>query len=170
MANCTNHLVKPKKFFGELYTPYFWNEFWSRVDIKGLDDCWNWKRGKSSGGYGQMRHMYSHRLSYQFMYEDPESLFVCHSCDNRLCCNPRHLFLGTSRDNHDDMVSKNRQNGGSMPGDENPNSKLTEADVIEIRKLRNEDKLPLMEISQRFSISRSLVSQISHRTIWSHVR
>lgn len=84
------------------------------------EGCWNWKGSiKKSmrpghGGYGQFaitpEEVFSaHRFSYLwFVGEIPEGLQVLHSCDNRKCVNPDHLFLGTHQDNMDDMKRKGR--------------------------------------------------------------
>jgi len=77
------------------------------------DDCWEWTGGVSGSGYGVFslkgKARSSHRVSYDFFYEeDCEGMNVCHDCDNKLCINPFHLFLGTAKDNIQDMVSKNR--------------------------------------------------------------
>jgi hypothetical protein len=98
-----------------------WREcsFWSMVDIKNDENCWNWKASKFTEGYGQTSIRYSDiskrinmnasRLAYLLAYGYiPDKTFVCHDCNNPACCNPKHLFLGTHDDNMRDMKEKGR--------------------------------------------------------------
>lgn len=101
-----------------------WQErFWKYVEK--TDGCW-WWRGACQGDrlrYGFMsagsvaRRIKAHRLSWELAHgEIPTGLCVCHKCDNPLCVRPDHLFLGTQKDNSQDMVRKGRQRrGGVMP-------------------------------------------------------
>jgi hypothetical protein len=74
------------------------------------DGCWLWLGRKQPNGYGIYKSKYSHRFSYEiFKGEIPKGLVVMHSCDNRICCNPDHLSVGTYRDNIMDAVKKGRQ-------------------------------------------------------------
>ena len=84
--------------------------FWCKVEK--TDSCWNWKASLKSG-YGGFQYnghfVRAHRASWH-MHNGPipEGIFICHKCDNPLCVNPEHLFLGTHRDNVLDAVSKGR--------------------------------------------------------------
>src|SRR5574341_1788315 len=96
--------------------------------------CWIWMCSVGSHGYGDFRrnnmHMLAHRASYNsFIGPVPAGMFVLHRCDNRLCVNPHHLYLGTNTDNMQDKVRKGRWAG------QGPH-KLTLADVREIRQRR----------------------------------
>lgn len=87
--------------------------FWSKISITAPDDCWEWQGTKDRGGYGRFygggATRSAHRLSYELTYgKIPDKLLACHSCDNRACCNPSHIFLGTQKDNVMDAVKKGR--------------------------------------------------------------
>lgn len=85
--------------------------FWSKVNKTST--CWEWS-ASCSNGYGscsfQGKPWRAHRLSYTLTYgEIPSGMLVCHKCDNPACVNPEHLFLGSHKDNFQDMVAKGRQ-------------------------------------------------------------
>lgn len=111
--------------------------FWKRVDKKSDDECWEWKGYLMPNGYGQLKvkqkNVYAHRYSYELHYgRIPDNLLVCHKCDNRKCVNPRHLFLGTQKDNVHDMDRKGRR--VVKPGTQ----KITRKDAENIRLLHRE--------------------------------
>lgn len=88
--------------------------FWSYVNIKGPDECWEWQSTRLRTGYGQFpvsgKRYPAHRYAYEITYGPLGELLACHKCDNPICVNPNHLFAGTSMDNFLDMMAKGRQN------------------------------------------------------------
>lgn len=90
--------------------------FWTNLDTTGgAVSCWPW-RGAERGYHNvqwEGRTVPAHRLSYELAKGPiPDGMFICHVCDNPLCCNPDHLWAGTHKDNMDDMMQKGRWNGG----------------------------------------------------------
>jgi hypothetical protein len=110
------------------------------------------------------KHRYAHRLSYEIHNgEIPKGMLVCHTCDNRKCVNPSHLFLGTHLENSQDMVKKQR----NCKGENTHSHKLTNEDVEKIRSLRNQGKF-YRELSEIFNVSKSVVRKICLKLSWKH--
>lgn len=109
--------------------------FWSKVDIRGPDECWEWKAGKNAKGYGQLQIDYTKQLAHRVAWEftngpTPEGKWILHKCDNPPCCNPKHLYAGTRDDNINDVRARHPELFGSG------RAKFTSAKVLEIRKLK----------------------------------
>lgn len=158
--------------------------FWAKVLKSEIStDCWEWQSSRNSLEYGvfafnvksKRYHWRAHRLAWTLTNgKIPEGLFVCHSCDNRSCVNPNHLWLGTAQDNTSDMVQKNRHakgfaNGfgtqyrGKRPDLTRRNlerhGKLTDADVSTIKDLRKQG-MTYTAIAKLFGVSEAYVSRL----------
>jgi hypothetical protein len=148
--------------------------FWSRVDIKSEDECWNWTWGKHKEGYGRFKYQnkefQTHRFSYLISYGnlDP-NLLVCHKCDNPSCVNPKHLFLGTFKDNAQDRSNKGRCGRKGAIGESSGVSKLTELQVLEIRTLYNEGFGGYKKLGKKFGVHHSNIESIVKKNTWRHI-
>lgn len=96
-------------------------EFWKRVDRRGVADCWPWTSGCYPFGYGcfwyEKRRAGASRVAWELTFGPiPPGMWVLHRCDNPPCCNPSHLFLGTADDNNKDMAAKGRVAMGDRHG------------------------------------------------------
>jgi len=92
------------------------DEFWTHVDRRGPDDCWEWQGARNNTGRGNVRvgrkHFLAHRVAFELSNGPiPSGILVCHACDNGACCNPSHLWLGTQQDNMRDHAAKGRASG-----------------------------------------------------------
>jgi HNH endonuclease len=168
--------------------------FWSRV--QKTPDCWLWQgpRNKANCGkeplsYGTIafrgnRTCRAHRAAWILTYgEIPAGMYVCHRCDNPQCVRPSHLFLGTPKDNAHDMKQKGRwyNNFANNPyphrGEESGTHKLTNKDVLKIRKLRalRDDSRrgghvwTLQELADKFRVSKKLILLVTQNRIWQHI-
>lgn len=106
---------------------YIKEKLLNNITINQKTNCWEWNRKKSKDGYGRLKlynfrhykikNWSAHRLSYAVFVDDiPEGLLVCHHCDNPPCINPDHLFIGTHKDNMDDMRRKGKFNATGKLG------------------------------------------------------
>ncbi len=149
----------------------FPTSFWSRVDRQGKG-CWLWLGHRTPRGYGTFTHrgqdgryrpVRAHRLAWMLVNGPiPPGLLVCHRCDNPPCCRPDHLFLGTASDNVADMTSKGRNRWGHTPryGQANPASKLSEDQVLEIRRRRAAGEL-LTVLAAEYRVTITTISRVA---------
>jgi len=142
------------------------------------EGCWGWKGSIAKGGYPVMTCRKAcgpdrgHRASWVIHRGPiPEKMFVCHACDNPICTNPDHLWLGTRKQNNDDKIEKGRQ-GKVMPphkqGSENGSSKLNEDQVREIKYLISKGD-SCYSIGKTYGVSKTTILRIKHGKNWSHI-
>ena len=149
--------------------------FWDRVTK--TDSCWAWTGSKMSNGYGSIRvhgrRTGAHRVAWELAFgQIPESRFICHHCDNRLCVRPDHLFLGLPKDNSADMDRKGRRRWKNPPGknagEAHGMSKVNEQTVREMRAMRCSGATTA-DIGRRFGITQGAASMITTGKRWKHV-
>lgn len=138
----------------------------ANIKVDPERQCWVWQKAVLHTGYGRTsigrKGIPAHRLSYATFKESiPKGLLVCHTCDNRVCVNPNHLFVGTGQDNADDCVAKNRQ----CVGEGINTAKLSESDVRAIRA----DPRMQKDIAAAYGVGRNQIANIKHRRSWRHV-
>jgi HNH endonuclease len=140
------------------YQEYF--QRWTTVDP--VTGCWNWQRAVLKDGGGVMGYLdqtsvKAYRVAYmELVGPIPAGSCVLHVCDNRLCCNPGHLRLGSRADNARDRVSK-RRNGNS--------NQLTPEIVQTIRRSSESGAV----LADMYGIASSTVSKIRLMKTWEHV-
>ena len=142
------------------------DRFWAKVDRGRADDCWEWTASLDGKGYGQFfpktdASVRAHRWSFADTYGPiPDTLCVCHKCDNPKCVNPNHLFLGTHADNMRDMRRKGRHPGPGFAGESHPNVKLTDSQVREIRAGYSGAWGEQTRLAQEYGVHKTLISTI----------
>lgn len=135
--------------------------FWEKVDKKSDDECWNWKASTNGHGYGQICDGFcgvvsAHRLSWQIHFGDiPIGKFILHKCDNRLCVNPNHLYVGTQSDNMYDKVLRSP----TYP----KMSKFYKGEAWLIERLWHSKKVTQEQISKMFKCNSATISNIVNK-------
>lgn len=132
--------------------------------------CIEWQGSRDKNEYGTFRSGKRDHKAHRFAYEKtfgiiPRGMLVCHTCDNPPCCNPDHLFLGTSKDNSNDCVTKGRQARGVW----NANAKINDHMVCTIREMYKKGKTQ-QEIANTFGLFQTTISRIVRGVAWKHVK
>lgn len=137
--------------------------FWSKVDVQGPEDDWEWTAARDSNGYGNIKidgkARKANRVVWEITYGDiPEGLGVLHTCDNRACVNPSHLYVGDQRQNTLDRLQRGRD--GMSPFDP------TTVREVRHRAQRGEYQ---KDIAADYGVTQSTISNIVNRRTWDHV-
>jgi len=132
--------------------------FWTKVNKRGPDDCWEWLGKPGANGYGRFRikgnRQEPHRISWAIAYRTwpiPKDKYICHKCNNKLCVNPAHLYLGTPAQNQQDASS------------------LTLENVQEIRYLREFEGYSYDQLSFKFNVTVGGIGNICNKKRWKNV-
>jgi hypothetical protein len=143
--------------------------------VKAVDACWPWQKTKAKNGYGRAflgrengRVVWepAHRMSFEWhFYTVPKGKCVCHSCDNKACINPYHLFLGSHGDNMADRNEKQRQARGESHGV----SKLNDEVVRKIRRMHGPG-MGHKRIAKELGVNKTTVSRVLSGKTWRHVK
>jgi len=137
--------------------------FWRHVDERGPDECWPWKIS-TKNGYGRFSlncvEHYAHRFAYTLAYGSPprgRETHVMHNCNNKLCCNPKHLELGTAAQNTQDAYRD-----GLIPSGERHGMARYPDELIEWIRC---DPRPQLEIERACGVSQAHISRIKRGEI-----
>ncbi len=139
--------------------------------VEKTDYCWLWTGSKDQKGYGRLNvggiPLLVHRVLYQQLMGVTltRKQFVCHKCDNPICCNPAHLFVGNQQANMDDKMSKGRHRYGVSKGESHGMAKIT-PDIVRAIRASSETGVVL---ALRFNLSKTHVSDIRNYKTWKHL-
>ena len=150
--------------------------FWLRVKRGHKDACWEWQGARTSAGYGNLTwqgiHVQAHRVAYflthshiklQTGFRDKGKAasyrrFVLHVCDNKACCNPRHLILGSMSTNQKDAYAKGRKT--QPQGAAHTNAKLSTAAVKSIRLCYAKGNVRQVDLAAQYGVSQRAISLV----------
>jgi len=142
--------------------------FWSKADVRGTDDCWEWQASKNKVGYGQFwlsgYYEKAHRVAFFISNEGKQvKKFVLHTCDNPSCVNPNHLYEGSQANNMNDMYRRNSTTYSK--------GKLNEECVKVIKwMLKYKYKRGLVnKLAELHKVRHTTISEIKNNHTWAHI-
>jgi hypothetical protein len=149
-------MASPKK------TPQ--ERFWQKVNKETDSGCWEWTGGKYTSGYGSFslngKSARSHRVSAEWSgLVVTEDTVICHSCDNPICVNPEHLFIGTQHDNMIDKMNKGRSPQRII-------RHLSDEEVRMVRVMTGKQK----DIAAHFGVGVGVIADIQHKRTYKDVQ
>ena len=172
-------MIKNEQFTKEYWHKSIMPRFLKHHITGNAEDCWNWVGTKRSDGRGFITvtsekgcgkaPLYAPQIAWMY-YKGalPLGFSVCHTCDNPSCLNPGHLWLGTQRDNMNDMHKKGRYvRPLGVRGEENHNAKLNEFQVREIKA--DAGKTAERKLAKHYGVSRALIRAIKSGRAWGWV-
>jgi hypothetical protein len=150
--------------------------FWDKVNK--TPTCWEWTGCTHPRGYGEIimkigkkwKARRAHRISYEMEYGAiPSDFIIMHKCDNRICVRPDHLRLGTVADNQADMKEKGRSRNAGGVGEKSSHHKLTDLQVLEIRKRYAAGETNKRILGLGYDLTRTSIYYIVTRKQWNHI-
>lgn len=149
---------------------------WPRVKRGRDDECWPWKGGKLSAGYGKLKFRQREYLVTRVLLEEKVGArlssgeFALHTCDNPTCCNPAHLWRGKAADNTSDMLRKGRGRGGAkcvLRGENHPRAILSASAVADIKgRLEYGQRGIVTRIATEYGVSIGTICRIKAKKGW----
>jgi hypothetical protein len=143
--------------------------FWSRVNMKAPNGCWEYTGARDKWGYGDIqflkKHVQAHRLSWKLLRGEPGELDVLHKCHNPPCCNPAHLYLGTDVENSRDRVLAGRH----AVGEQTKRNVLTEAQAIEILTRSTGEWGEGHRFAKAFRVAPNVIQALLRGQTWKHL-
>lgn len=144
--------------------------FWAQVEKRGKDECWWWLGARHTCNtkytpmtYGAFSNRNASRIAWMVEHgQPPPGYVICHTCDQPLCVNPRHLFAGTRADNQRDMQRKFRS---GILGEKNPKAKLTPDQVRVIRTSAESNS----DLGRQYAVCASTIYMIKKGRKWRHI-
>ncbi len=151
-------------------TPVEISRFWSKIKQNTETECWLWLCGGGPDGRGRFwlrgKTYKAPRIAYYITTGiDPQKCMVCHKCNNPICCNPKHLYLGNAKTNSLDCLFF----GERVCGERQGLSKLTEVDVKLIRKLYIQTPLSQRALAKQFNVAQNTIKQVIKYQTWKHI-
>jgi len=148
--------------------------FWDKVDIHGEDDCWEWQAYIAKDGYGKFKYqgknISASRITYILTHGEIEKgLVIMHKCNNKSCCNPNHLEMGTYSKNTQDAYDDGLIKPAGVNGQDHYKAKLTEKEVLNIRSLFSNGGISKLEISKIYDVGKTAIQKIIKRRTWKHI-
>ena len=132
---------------------------WKKIEVGPADKCWCWRAKAQQAGYGVIqwkgKAYKAHRIAWMLTYGElpPSSVLVCHRCDNRLCCNPTHLFLGSPKDNTLDALRKGRLKRGKFS-------------PAQVHMIRAAPRYAIPAMAHHFNVRRQAIWSIRRKAVF----
>ncbi len=147
-------------------------EFWSQVEKRSPNACWLWSGRVATDGYGRFynkgKELIVHRLAYALdnKVELTRKVVILQSCKNKICCNPKHLYLETKKQQLERMAEDGRLKGFAQRGEKNKNAKLTNEQASQIKEIYFNEHISQSALAKRFKISAHEISALIRKIWW----